>query len=143
MVTRSPVAPLRKWETFVRSDLTSVRAVRHLAADVLAGWGWDGAPLENAVIVCSELLANAIFHGTRPGDEIAVRVEELDGGCRIEVVDTRPDLVPTARIAGATEERGRGLLLVRACSADLDVVPERGRKTVSARVRNCLPGTAA
>ncbi|WP_405018100.1 ATP-binding protein [Kitasatospora sp. NBC_00070] len=135
--------PLREWESSVEADLASVPAVRRVVSDLMAGWGWTGEPLDDALLVFSELVANAVVHGARPGDRITVRVQELDGDCRIEVVDTRPDLLLATRATDTAEEGGRGLLLVRACATDMAVVTGRGQKRVWARVRNCSPGEAA
>ncbi|MFJ8043825.1 ATP-binding protein [Kitasatospora sp. NPDC096147] len=126
--------PLRQWQASVEADPMCVPAVRRTVSDLMVGWGWAGESLDAALLVFSELVTNAIVHSARPGDAVSVRVQEFDGDCRIEVVDARPDLLLVARSASDTEEGGRGLLLVRSCSADMDVVTSRGRKKVWARV---------
>ncbi|KQV12034.1 MULTISPECIES: ATP-binding protein [unclassified Kitasatospora] len=126
---------LNQWQRAFDASPESVSVARHELRRVLAGWGWEGGPLDDAVLICSELVANAIVH-TAPGlgDEIRVRVQESEGDCRIEVLDSRPDLMPVTPTAAPSGEGGRGLLLVRACAADMDVVTTRGRKKVWARV---------
>jgi anti-sigma regulatory factor (Ser/Thr protein kinase) len=66
--------------------------------------------LEDARLLVSELVANAVEHVREPGD-IEVRVEFADGSLRVEVLDPGPGFtyVPRAEQAGA-KDRGWGLV---------------------------------
>jgi hypothetical protein len=82
---------------------------------VLTVWGCDGL-VEDAVLAAAELASNAILHA---GGAFELVVQQLPGGARIEIVDRRPDLVPTVvPIAGnapalrSQSTTGRGLQIV-------------------------------
>ncbi|KPH98639.1 hypothetical protein OK074_6204 [Actinobacteria bacterium OK074] len=99
-------------------------------------WAWGG-DIEDAVLVASELVANAVTHGRRAGHELRLRLVELDcGGLDIQVSDpvrAFPQLPATVPVFD--EESGRGLLVVRQLTTELDwfLRPEVG-KTVRARL---------
>jgi anti-sigma regulatory factor (Ser/Thr protein kinase) len=80
---------------------------------------------ETAVLLLSELMTNALRHArTAPGREIGVRIALYDRRLRVEVADAgggRPQL----RTAGAEDESGRGLALVRALADRHGVCPRR------------------
>jgi anti-sigma regulatory factor (Ser/Thr protein kinase) len=63
----------------------------------------DGEVFENARLLTSELVANAIEH-VREGGDLEVRVALGDGVLRIEVLDPGPGFVPPPR----TPDSGRG-----------------------------------
>jgi anti-sigma regulatory factor (Ser/Thr protein kinase) len=78
-------------------------------------WGCDGL-VEDAVLAAAELASNAILHA---GGDFELVVRQLPVGARIEVIDRRPDLVPTAvPVAGSAPAlrsngtTGRGLQIV-------------------------------
>src|SRR5213080_1629660 len=59
---------------------------RHAAADALDGW--DREPRERAMLVISELVTNAVLHGSRtPHDRIGLRVARRGTVTHIEVSD--------------------------------------------------------
>lgn len=78
--------------------------------------------LENARLLVSELVANAVEHVKEDGD-IEVRVRLEGDTLRIEVLDPGPGFTPPKREPGS--ERGWGLhftdLLARRWAADTDV----------------------
>jgi anti-sigma regulatory factor (Ser/Thr protein kinase) len=61
---------------------------------------------ENARLLMSELVANAVEHVREEGD-LEVRVTLAEGVLRIEVLDPGPGFVPLSRPAGS--DRGWGL----------------------------------
>ncbi|MFJ9886137.1 ATP-binding protein [Streptomyces sp. NPDC091287] len=70
---------------------------------------------EDAELVVSELLTNAVLH-TRRGDSVRVTVTRLgEGRARVAVVDLSKDR-PAPRDAGGDQESGRGLEIVEALS---------------------------
>jgi anti-sigma regulatory factor (Ser/Thr protein kinase) len=86
----------------------SVKRARQFVGSALQAIG-SGAMADDAVLVVSELVTNAVVHA---GTEITVRVmSEADGQVRVEIGDGSPDL-PGLRIPNAGSRSGRGLLLV-------------------------------
>lgn len=119
----------------VRHELASAAAVRAgLAAD-LASRGVPTSACDDAVLVVSELVGNAVVHCPSAGRDLEVSwdVDETDITVRV----TDPSVVvPTARQAELNATSGRGLAIVAALSAawGVDVAPAGGGKQVWARV---------
>jgi anti-sigma regulatory factor (Ser/Thr protein kinase) len=112
---------------------------RRQVAGLLSVWGHDGDRADDLVLICSELVTNAVVHAGAPGGTVRVVLQEVDGDCRLEVLDSRPDLhLPQQPITRT--ESGRGLLLVRELADDMDVATTQRCKTVWARV--LLPRSA-
>lgn len=87
--------------TTARSEMT-----RRLAARITSG------ALDDVRLLLTELITNALRHaGMRPGDEIGVKAQLLDGTVRIEVSDPGNDGPVKARPPGA-RGGGYGLFLV-------------------------------
>ena len=80
---------------------------------------------ENAELLVSELVANAIRHA---GPPLVVRCEESAGGLQITVCDGSSGQ-PVLRSAAGTDEAGRGLMLVDVLAAEwgIDLRPEGGK----------------
>ncbi|NYI03742.1 ATP-binding protein [Allostreptomyces psammosilenae] len=110
------VAVLTPVSRFLPAAPASVGAARRLVSDALADWR---APdlLDDVALCATELVTNAIQHGSRPGRAVHVRLLPLPAaeGLRLEVHDTGPAL-PRPCPAGPDDTRGRGLLLVSALS---------------------------
>lgn len=108
--------PLR---TRVDANPAQVGRARRLLRDRLDGWGVSGDPSDVALLLTSELLTNAILHGTPPLTLVAtvtgrrVRVEVHDGDARSasRVGQRRLQL-----LASDSSPGGRGLTLVAALS---------------------------
>jgi anti-sigma regulatory factor (Ser/Thr protein kinase) len=88
----------------------SVHRARHELRAVMEVWELGGI-VEEAALVLSELMTNAIHYGKAPGRRIGTNFMRLPHGLRIEVHDSSP-AKPEARAAGAYDENGRGLALV-------------------------------
>ncbi|WP_413800430.1 ATP-binding protein [Streptomyces iranensis] len=91
----------------------SAATARRLVRTALAVWGIEHCA-DAATLIVSELVANAVDHAdcrvirvtvTRPAPDVV----------RFAVVDKCRTL-PVPRIAGANEERGRGLAVVEECA---------------------------
>lgn len=80
---------------------------------------------ETAALLLSELVTNALRHGSPPGREIAVSLHRYDGLLRMEVEDAG-DFLPRPRTPGLDDECGRGLALIAALSDDWGVAPRQG-----------------
>jgi anti-sigma regulatory factor (Ser/Thr protein kinase) len=66
----------------------------------------DHESFENARLLTSELVANAIEHVEEDGD-LEVRIALSNGVLRVEVLDPGPGFIPRERVAGS--DRGWGL----------------------------------
>ncbi|MFC5661069.1 ATP-binding protein [Streptomyces nogalater] len=105
-----------------RSQLPQVRVLprqtcsapdaRHFVADVLKGWGLLGV-LDDAALVVTELVTNALRHTQTPTVQVIVR-RLSPGAVRLIVIDKGPDLWPVLRTVGPPDSGGRGLALVDA-----------------------------
>ncbi|MFJ6560923.1 SpoIIE family protein phosphatase [Streptomyces sp. NPDC091412] len=91
---------------------------------------------EDALIVVSELVTNAVVHaGTDV--ELTCRLEPETGACVVEVCDHHPSRAPSDHGSGAlheTPEHGRGLRLVATLCEAWGVTYRAGAKTVWARL---------
>jgi|GEM_PF-2160245 len=79
-----------------------------------------------ASVVVSELASNAVAHA---GTHYSVSVATLGETVRVSVRDADPGL-PRRRISRATDQTGRGLLIVESLNAAWGVTPHSGGKTV-------------
>ncbi|GGZ57444.1 hypothetical protein GCM10010387_59280 [Streptomyces inusitatus] len=94
----------------------SAARARALLRERLADWGIAGETADDASLLLSELVANAVRHAPAPspdGRGIGVRISLGDGVLRLEVADA-DDRRPAPRKAASDEEDGRGLALVGA-----------------------------
>ncbi|MFP5334442.1 MAG: ATP-binding protein [Actinomycetes bacterium] len=89
-----------------------VGRARRVLARALRGWGIDGEDAEVAVLLTSELVTNAIRHGSAP---VRLRAGVGHRGLRVEVDDESRGTV-TPRHAAPTDVDGRGLHLVESLS---------------------------
>ncbi len=111
--------------------LEAVAAVRHRARTVLADWDLSGDALDEALLVVSELITNAVVHALPPAvlhlgssrvdGRRALHIEVTDGGAAPRPHRPLDDLEP--------DEHGRGLGIVTALSARHGTRVHRGRVT--------------
>ncbi|QKW22275.1 ATP-binding protein [Kitasatospora sp. NA04385] len=119
------------------SEFESVGVVRRWARQVLTDCGWepDSEAVSDFLVVLAELVTNAVVHAQVPGRSVLVRLRQVGDGCRVEVVDGRPDLMPQTDLL-PREESGRGLLLVRDLAAAMGVERSGEDKIVWAKVHH-------
>ncbi|MFC9590150.1 ATP-binding protein [Streptomyces sp. NPDC056944] len=119
------------------SDPASVPTARRYVAEVLDGWGLDGAEdLADAIrLMVSELATNAVVHtfGQSPTFTVDVRLEREER-LHIGVTDSHPRW-PRRLPAAVQQDNGRGMVIIRSLAAEaggrLSVTPtEEGGKTV-------------
>ncbi|MGW6534101.1 ATP-binding protein [Streptomyces venezuelae] len=131
--------PARDWVMGYPMALTTVRLARRHVCRRLTTWEWTG-DIDDAVLVVSELLANAVRHGRIPGHHVWLRlaVEEGAAGLIVDVSDPVPEFPGFDGGAGAVVdggEGGRGLLVVRQLTVEFGWFARTGvGKTVRARV---------
>ena len=83
---------------------------RHFATDALAQWSLPDALVEDATLIVSELLTNAVVHGAPP---IRLRLRRTPKELAIEV-DDNSSAMPRKLRAGPNDLHGRGLAIVAA-----------------------------
>ncbi|MFE9921106.1 ATP-binding protein [Streptomyces sp. NPDC005774] len=110
----------------------SVPLARRRVARLVAEWGQPDLAGDVALVV-SELMTNALLHGSVPGRLVRVRVTLDRNTLRVEVSDPRGERLPSPRPTGSTDDQyGRGLLLVDALSTRWGWEPRTVGKTVYA-----------
>jgi anti-sigma regulatory factor (Ser/Thr protein kinase) len=97
---------------------SAVPSARLHARLVLREWGLSADQAQSAELVVSELVTNALEHGLA-GIPATVRIWlSSDGGrVAIHVWDASP-MPPVRKDAGTEADRGRGLMIVAALTAD-------------------------
>ncbi|MFI9029356.1 SpoIIE family protein phosphatase [Streptomyces sp. NPDC053560] len=108
---RRPVITARAAATFEPVG-RSVATARAFVRDTLQGWG-HGDIIDDAVVLTSELVTNAVVHAGTAADVLCLRT---DTGVRVEVADRYPEREVPVQSAGQAlahpdREGGRGLLL--------------------------------
>jgi anti-sigma regulatory factor (Ser/Thr protein kinase) len=116
----------------------SVPRARALLHAVLGSWGAAQEVAEDAELVLSELVTNALRVPVPRGRQVGVRIARstADGLLRLEVSDAGSGR-PEVREPGEDETRGRGLLLVAALAHRWGVEEREGGigKTVFAELK--------
>ncbi|MFB7651250.1 MULTISPECIES: ATP-binding protein [unclassified Streptomyces] len=127
-----PAPPLHEDRLDYTPTQRSIPLARRRAARLVAEWGQPGLAGDIALVV-SELMTNALLHGSLRGRLIRVRVTLGHHTLRVEVSDPRGERLPSPRPAGgAAGQFGRGLLLVEAVTARWGWEPRIVGKTVYA-----------
>ncbi|MGH8892618.1 MAG: ATP-binding protein [Actinomycetes bacterium] len=120
----------------VPHERTGVGIARHALADQLDAAGVAPDDRDDAMLVLSELVSNAVKHAAPlPSGEITVRWQVADDLLHIEITDgggagTRP----TASMAALSALGGRGLDIVRTVSTQWGVTEAEDGVTVWAEV---------
>ncbi|MEU4737693.1 SpoIIE family protein phosphatase [Streptomyces fradiae] len=91
---------------------TAPRA-RRFARNTLASWRLPAGTCDLGVLAASELVANALQHGTPP---VGLRLRRTDRRLIIEVTDA-DDHLPRRRQAGPADEAGRGMSVIAAIAS--------------------------
>lgn len=134
--TRLP-SPTRNFSVLLSSTPRGARLARLLATEQLRVWE---IPLDPARLVVAELATNAVTHGRVPGRDFRLTLSVTAGILRIEVTDTRDDILPETRLPSPDAESGRGLTLVEALTDRWGVtLGPRPRKTTWAELTITAP----
>lgn len=108
------------------SDLVYVRPFRKMLEGLLVGQAWSEDCLEDAALVATEVVQNAIEHGSRNDgrEHVDIRLEARADGLLLEVRDPGTGRDPRALILrdvtvppDMESPRGRGLFLIHTLSA--------------------------
>jgi anti-sigma regulatory factor (Ser/Thr protein kinase) len=116
--------------TTLPPDLSAPSHARAQIRQTLQQWELTGL-LDDAELVASELVANAVRHAASP---VVLTLERRDGCLMIAVQDAAPDLLPRPRAAGAEETGGRGMLLVDRLAQRWGCSPSEASKVVWAEL---------
>lgn len=125
------------FQIHVPADLAFVRPVRKMLEGLLYGQGWEEDDVDDASLILTEILQNAVEHGSRAdgAERIEVIVEACDGALEVEVRDPGtgkdPHLAIDRDVTAAVpmeEPRGRGLFLIHRLSArfEREIIPAGG-----------------
>ncbi len=120
----------------VPHERSGVGAARHAFADQLASSGVDRSIQEDAVLVMSELVTNAVKHAAPlPSGEIRIRWSIEDDCLHMEITDGGAVTRPHAGVANISSLGGRGLDIVRTVSDQWGVKEDHDCVTVWADLR--------
>jgi anti-sigma regulatory factor (Ser/Thr protein kinase) len=112
-----------------------VRLARHAFADQLAAAGVVEEVRDDAVLVLSELVSNAVKHAAPlPSGEITVRWAVQSDVLHMEITDGGASTRPHVGVAALSSLGGRGLDIVRSVSRQWGVTEGQGSVTVWAEV---------
>lgn len=117
---------VRRGEQRFEPDEGSARASRQYLRAELTAQDVGDPPLENAILLVSELVTNAVVHART---DITVRYLVEPAVVRIEVEDHN-SRTPVAAAAPIDATSGRGLLLLQELSDRWGVVGERDGKCI-------------
>jgi len=110
---------------------SSVGTIRHVLADELQASGVAPRVLEDAILVLSELVSNAIKHASPlPGGEITIRWVIRPDCLHLEITDGGAITRPRAGAAAASAIGGRGLDIVRRVCSQWGVTEDDTSVTV-------------
>jgi anti-sigma regulatory factor (Ser/Thr protein kinase) len=102
----------------VRHTASSAGLVRRQLVADLDALGLDGETIENAALLASELVGNAVRYAhPLPGDLLRVEWTLEDGRLMIRVTDGGGRQAPHVRSAGPADTSGRGMAIVDALAA--------------------------
>ncbi|MBW4721238.1 ATP-binding protein [Saccharothrix obliqua] len=103
---------------------------RRIVGEAGAAWGVSADVAEDAALVVTELVSNAVDHATGP---LELTVSRSGTGMRIEVADQSTTL-PQPRPVEVDSARGRGLIIINALSRSWGTTPTANGKVVWAEL---------
>ncbi len=126
-------------EAVVPNRLDSTPAARAFLMRLLNGWGLDEDVIDDASLLTTELLSNAVRHGA---GAVKLRIQVREGVVEVRVHDDGDDL-PEVNHADPTSTGGRGLWIVECVSDDWGSDLEDPGKSVWFRVSGSDVGADA
>jgi anti-sigma regulatory factor (Ser/Thr protein kinase) len=110
-------------DLWIDADVRQVREAREWAATAARDFGFQHDDCYRVKLAVSEVVANAIQHGSRGRDDpIRISIRAQEGALVFEVLDTGV-FVGADDAAGEMSERGRGLELVAMMMDELELAP--------------------
>lgn len=115
-------------------SVSSVADARRLMGQDLRGSRVPAHVVEDALLVLSEMMSNALRHAHPLGDRVEVAWELVGPDVRISVADGGGSAVPALGSPTHGSQTGRGLRIIGELSRDWGVTTASGRQTVWALV---------
>jgi anti-sigma regulatory factor (Ser/Thr protein kinase) len=115
-------AVFERRELAIAADLSRLREAREFAAEAAREFGFDDDSCYAIKLAMSEGVANAIQHGSEPGDAVTLSVLAVGDVLVFQVAD-RGRFVPRIAPRGDLPERGRGLEFMTRLMDEVDLVP--------------------
>jgi anti-sigma regulatory factor (Ser/Thr protein kinase) len=129
-----PHRPLAEMRASLAAEAASVGKARALLRSLLDVWGVAGEVKASALLVASELVNNAVSHGSRSGDEIDVAFCLCDRQLSVCVRDAvRGHGAPVALTPDEQRPQGRGLQVVAWLAAWSEQIVD-GKREVCAQM---------
>jgi anti-sigma regulatory factor (Ser/Thr protein kinase) len=125
-------APSAVAEAVVPNRPESTPAARAFLSRLLNGWGLPDEVIDDASLLATELLSNAVRHGT---GLVALRVEVEDGVVQVRVHDDNAEM-PVVGHADLTSVDGRGLYILECVADQWGSDPDERGKTVWFRLKS-------
>jgi anti-sigma regulatory factor (Ser/Thr protein kinase) len=113
-----PMSAVQSRTLVVSGTAEDVADARHFVCGLLVEWGMQ-ALVEDAELLVSEMVTNAVRHGLPPSE---VHVCSYGTGVRLEVSDTGP-WRPRQRQTDPLAPGGRGLVLIESLATRWGVMP--------------------
>ena len=118
---------------------SSVTAARHLVRDDLRTRGLPSRVIEDALVIVTELVGNAVRHarplrGANRSHVVLLRWDATESQVRIDVTDGGGMKQPHVEPPSLADTGGRGLAIVSAVASDWGVSSDSDRVTVFAVV---------
>jgi anti-sigma regulatory factor (Ser/Thr protein kinase) len=110
-------------------DPASVPTARRLACDFAADL-LDERQYKSFELVVTEVVSNAVRHGSAPGDHIRLVITPKDGYICVQCTDSGPGLVPKPGALEVDDDGGFGLFIVEQLTRRWGVTREDGRTRV-------------
>lgn len=137
------MAAFQTREHLITADLSRLKEARDFAERAAADFGLDATDRYAAKLSMSEVVTNAILHGSAsPRDPIRLTAVEEGGALAMYVEDTGR-FVPRVPRRGDLPEMGRGLEFLRRLMDEVDVWPGRAGTRVRFAIRRQRAPTAA
>lgn len=119
----------------VPHERRGVSLARHAFADEMTASGVPEEELDDALLVLSELVSNAVKHASPlPGGEVRVRWSRAGDVLHLEITDGGAATRPAAVVAAMSALGGRGLDIVRRVARRWGVTEGVGSVTVWADI---------
>jgi anti-sigma regulatory factor (Ser/Thr protein kinase) len=126
LAAHTTAAPHELLELDLESKSAAIGEGRQFTAEALRGWSLPEALIDDGSLIVSELLTNAIQHGSPP---VQLRILRIPTEVTIEVHDTSTS--PPRKLNPSPEDlRGRGLAIVSQLASKSGVRADGAGKTV-------------
>ena len=116
----------------IPADLSSLAVVRAAIKEALDAAGWDVDAAARVVLATSEATANAVEHGSLPGELVEIVSQVTEEEAMVRVLDSGGSYPWDRRVdtesPDASAPRGRGLVLINALAQGVEARPA-GRGT--------------